>query len=158
MYILFFLCWVVFNGQLTLEIGIIGIFVAALLYAFICKFMGWSYKKDIRMMQYAIFMVGYLFVLIWEILKANLDTMKMIFTSKYEREPVLVTFHTNIKSPVLRVLLANSITLTPGTITVSLEGDKYVVHALDKDFVDGIEDSVFVRMLEKAERIGKKDE
>lgn len=158
MYILFFLCWVVFNGQLTLEIGIIGIFVAALLYAFICKFMGWSYKKDIRMMQYAIFMVGYLFVLIWEILKANLDTMKMIFTSKYEREPVLVTFHTNIKSPVLRVLLANSITLTPGTITVSLEDDKYVVHALDKDFVDGIEDSVFVRMLEKAERIGKKDE
>lgn len=158
MYILFFLCWVVFNGQLTLEIGIIGIFVAALLYAFICKFMGWSYKKDIRMMQYAIFMVGYLFVLIWEILKANLDTMKMIFTSRYEREPVLVTFHTNIKSPVLRVLLANSITLTPGTITVSLEDDKYVVHALDKDFVDGIEDSVFVRMLEKAERIGKKDE
>lgn len=158
MYILFFLCWVIFNGQLTLEIGIIGIFVAALLYAFICKFMGWSFQKDIHMMQYAIFMIGYLFVLIWEILKANKDTMKMIFTSKYEREPVLVTFHTNIKSPVLRVLLANSITLTPGTITVSLEDDEYVVHALDKDFVDGIEDSVFVRMLEKAERIGKKDE
>jgi len=158
MYILFFLCWVIFNGQLTLEIGIIGIFVAALLYAFICKFMGWSFKKDIHMMQYALFMVGYLFVLIREILKANMDTMKMIFTSKYEREPVLVTFRTNIKSPVLRVLLANSITLTPGTITVSLEGDQYVVHALDKDFTDGIEDSVFVRMLERAERIGKKDE
>ncbi len=158
MYILFFLCWVIFNGQLTLEIGIIGIFVAALLYAFICKFMGWSPAKDIRGARYALFMIGYLFVLIWEILKANLDTMRMIFTSKYEREPVLVTFHTKIKSPVLRVLLANSITLTPGTITVSLEDDKYVVHALDKDFAEGIEDSVFVRMLEKAERIGKKDE
>ena len=109
-------------------------------------------------MQYAIFMVGYLFVLIWEIIKANFDTMKMIFTSKYEREPVLVTFRTKIKSPVLRVLLANSITLTPGTITVSLEDDTYVVHALDKDFAEGIENSVFVRMLEKAERIGKKDE
>ena len=35
---------------------------------------------------------------------------------------------------MLRVLLANSITLTPGTITVSLEDDTYVVHALDKDF------------------------
>lgn len=158
MYILFFLCWIIFNGQLTVEIGIIGIFVAALLYAFICKFMGWSFGKDIHMMQYVVFMVGYLFVLIWEILKANFDTMKMIFTSKYEREPVLVTFHTKIKSPVLRVLLANSITLTPGTITVSLEDDTYVVHALDKDFTEGIEDSVFVRMLEKAERIGKKDE
>ena len=73
-------------------------------------------------------------------------------------EPVLVTFQTKIKSPFLRVLLANSITLTPGTITVSLEDDTYVVHALDKDFAEGIENSVFVRMLEKAERIGKKDE
>ena len=81
MYILFFLCWIIFNGQLTVEIGIIGIFVAALLYAFICKFMGWSFRKDIHMMQYAIFMVGYLFVLIWEIIKANFDTMKMLFTS-----------------------------------------------------------------------------
>ena len=77
---------------------------------------------------------------------------------RYEREPVLVTFHTTLKSPVLRVILANSITLTPGTITVSLEGDTFVVHALDKDFVEGIEDSVFVRWLQKAERIGQKDE
>ncbi len=158
MYLLFFLFWVIFNGQLTLEIGIIGIFVAALLYAFICRFMGWSSKKDFLMMRYTGIMFCYLFVLIWEIIKANMDTVKMIFTSRYEREPVLVTFHTTLKSPVLRVILANSITLTPGTITVSLEGDTFVVHALDKDFVEGIEDSVFVRWLQKAERIGQKDE
>ena len=100
-------------------------------------------------------MVGYLFVLIWEILKANYATIRMIFTSKYEREPVLVTFHTTLKSPVFRVLLANSITLTPGTITVSLDGDTYLVHALDRDFAEGIEDSVFVKLLEKAERMGE---
>lgn len=155
MYLLFFLFWVIFNGQLTLEIGIIGIFVAAFLYAFICKFMNWNPKKDITVMKYTGFMFCYLFILIREIIKANWDTVKMIFTSKYEREPVLVTFRTSIKSPALRVILANSITLTPGTITVSLEGDTYMVHALDKDFVEGIEDSVFVRWLQKAERIGQ---
>ena len=95
MYLLFFLFWVIFNGQLTFEIGIIGIFVAALLYAFICKFMGWSPKKDIFMMQYTGFMLCYLFVLIREIIKANMDTVKMIFTSRYEREPVLVAFRSN---------------------------------------------------------------
>ncbi len=158
MYLLFFLFWVIFNGQLTFEIGIIGIFVAALLYAFICKFMGWSPKKDIFMMQYTGFMLCYLFVLIREIIKANMDTVKMIFTSRYEREPVLVTFRSKLKSPVLRVILANSITLTPGTITVSLEGDTFMVHALDKDFVEGLEDSVFVKWLQRAERIGQKDE
>lgn len=155
MYLLFFLFWVIFNGQLTFEIGMIGIFVAALLYVFICRFMGWSPKKDILMMKYTGIMFCYLFVLLWEIIKANMDTVKMIFTSRYEREPVLVTFHTTLKSPVLRVILANSITLTPGTITVSLEGDTFVVHALDKDFAEGIEDSVFVKWLQRAERIGE---
>lgn len=158
MYLLFFLFWVIFNGQFTLEIGIIGVFVAALIYAFICKFMGWSPKKDLQMMKYTLFAMEYFFVLIWEILKANAATFKMIFSVKYEMEPVLVTFKTTLKSPVARVLLANSITLTPGTITVSLEDDKYTVHALDKDFAQGIEDSVFVKLLEKAERIGKENE
>lgn len=157
MYFLFYFFWIVFNGQLTWEIAVIGLFVAGLIYAFICKFMGWSLKKDLRIIKYTIFMVGYLFVLLWEILKANMATIRLVFTEKYEREPVLVTFKTNIKSPVLRVLLANSITLTPGTITVSLQDDEYTVHALDKELADGIEDSVFVRLLEKAERLGRED-
>lgn len=158
MFLLFFLFWVIFNGQITLEIALIGVFVAALIYAFLCRFMGWSFQKDVHMMQYALFMIGYIFVLVWEILKANGATFKMIFTARYEMEPVLVTFKTDLKSPVLRVLLANSITLTPGTITVNLEENQYTVHALDRDFADGIEDSVFVKLLQKAERIGKKDE
>ena len=157
MYFLFYVLWIVFNGQLTWEIAVIGLFVAGLIYAFLCKFMGWSLKKDLRIIKYTIFMVGYLFVLLWEILKANMATIRLVFTEKYEREPVLVTFKTNIKSPVLRVLLANSITLTPGTITVSLQDNEYTLHALDKELADGIEDSVFVHLLEKAERLGREN-
>ncbi len=158
MYILFFLIWIIFNGQFTLEIALIGVLVAVLLYIFICKFMDWSPKRDRIMMKYALFMTAYLFVLLWEILKANFATARMIFTAKYERQPVLVIFRTSLKSGWLKVLLANSITLTPGTITVSVEEDIFTVHALDKDFAEGIEDSIFVRMLEKAERIGAQDE
>lgn len=154
MFLVFYLLWIIFNGQLTWEIAILGLFVVALIYAFICKFMDWSFKKDLHMMKFAMFMFGYLLVLIWEIIKANVMTIRMIFTQKYEREPVLVTFKTKIKTPFLRVLLANSITLTPGTITVSLDEEEFTVHALDKDFADGIEDSVFVKLLEKAERLG----
>lgn len=157
MYFIFYLLWITFNGQFTLEIAVIGLAVAGLIYAFICKFMDWSWKKDLRIIRYAALMVIYLFILLWEILKANVATIRLIFSEKYEREPVLVTFRTRLKSPVLRVLLANSITLTPGTITVSVQDDEFTVHALDRDFADGIEDSVFVRMLEKAERLGKED-
>lgn len=157
MYFIFFLLWIIFNGQFTLEIAVTGLAAAGLIYAFICKFMEWSWKKDLRIIKYAVFMAAYLFVLLREILKANAATIRLIFSEKYEREPVLVTFKTRLKSPTLRVLLANSITLTPGTITVSLQDGQYTVHALDKDFADGIEDCVFVRMLEKAERLGIED-
>ena len=157
MYFIFYLLWIIFNGQITLEIAVIGLVVAGLIYAFICKFMDWSWKKDLRIIKYSALMAVYLFILLWEILKANVATIRLIFSEKYEREPVLVTFRTRLKSPVLRVLLANSITLTPGTITVSVQDDEFTVHALDRDLADGIEDSVFVRMLEKAERLGKED-
>ena len=48
-------------------------------------------------------------------------------------------------------MLANSITLTPGTITIKLEGSELVVHALDVELVEGIDESVFVKMLRKME-------
>ncbi len=158
MFFLFFIIWIVFNGQFTLEIALVGIAVSLLIYAFICKFMDWSLKKDKEIAEITLFMVMYFFVLLWEIIKANIATIRIIYSSKYDREPVLVTFHTTLKTPMLRVLLANSITLTPGTITVSVNEDEYVVHALDKDFAEGIEDSIFVKLLEKAERMMSKND
>jgi len=151
MYILFYLFWIILNGRITVEIAVTGLFVSGLLYAFMCKFMGWSVKRDIYSLKYASFMIAYLFVLIKEIIKANLATISIIFNERVIKEPVLVSFDVDIKSPILRVLLANSITLTPGTITVSLEDNHYVVHALDESFAEGIEDSVFVKMIKKME-------
>lgn len=77
--------------------------------------------------------------------------MKLVISSKYEIEPVLVQFKTDLKSDVSRVTLANSITLTPGTITVSLKEDEYLVHCLDKDLSEGMEDSAFVKRLRRME-------
>ena len=98
----------------------------------------------------------YVAVLIWEIGKANLATIKLIISSRYIIEPVIVHFQTDLKTKAARVILANSITLTPGTITVSLEEDKLVVHCLDKDFSEGLNNSIFVRLLHKMEEMGEK--
>lgn len=75
----------------------------------------------------------------------------MILSPKFKNEPVIVQFRTDLKSKMARVLLANSITLTPGTITVSLEDDVYTVHCLDKRLAEGMDTSVFVRLLRKLE-------
>jgi len=153
MLLLFFLAWVIFNGRLTLEIALFGIAVSAAVFAFVCRFMDHSLKKELRIYRLLPAFVRYLYYLIREIILANLAVSRLILTRREQMEPVLVHVRTNLKSETARVILANSITLTPGTITVSLTGDKLLVHCLDKSLSEGMEDSVFVRMLQKMEEV-----
>ena len=68
---------------------------------------------------------------------------------------MLVTFRTGLKTDLARTVLANSITLTPGTITVSISEEELVVHCLDKSLAEGMEQSKFVKMLQRMERGGQ---
>lgn len=151
MYFLFLLLWIVFNGQITMEIFIFGLGISAAIYWFICKFMDYSPKTDMKILKKLFRGIQFVFVLIAEIIKANFQVMRYIFTVREEVEPRLIKFRTDLKSDGARVALANSITLTPGTITVALEGEQYQVHCLDKELAEGIEDSIFVELLHKME-------
>jgi hypothetical protein len=86
-----------------------------------------------------------------EIIAANIAVSGMILTRREQMEPVIVRVHTDLKSETARVILANSITLTPGTITVSMTDNDLLVHCLDKSLSEGMDDSVFVRLLKKME-------
>lgn len=151
MYLIFFLIWIIFNGQITLEIALFGLAVAGLMYWFICKFLDYSPGTDWQVFRKFFQILHYVFVLVKEIIKANFAVIKMITSSRYEIEPAVVRFKTDLRTTPARILLANSITLTPGTITVSLEEDEYVVHCLDKSLAEGINSSIFVTMLKKME-------
>lgn len=153
MLLLFFLVWIIFNGRLTMEIALFGIAVAGAVFAFVCRFMEYSLKKELRFYRLMPAFVQYLYYLIKEIVFSNITVSRMILTRKEEMEPVIVHVRTRLKSETARVILANSITLTPGTITVSLTDDKLLVHCLDKSLSEGMEDSVFVRLLQKMEEI-----
>ena len=154
MYIILFLAWIIFNGAVTTEIVCFGVVIALCVFFFLCKFMDYSISKEIRLMKRAGYFIWYLCVLLREIGKANFGVIRIILNTKEKPKPVMVSFKTDLKSQMARVILANSITLTPGTITVSLKEDVYIIHCLDKRFADGIEESVFVQMLRKMERIG----
>lgn len=152
MYLLFFAIWVILNGRITLEVVLFGVVIATLMFAFICKFMDYSIKKELWLFKNFFLLLWYLIVLIVEILKANFAVVKMIFSVKYQIEPALVTFKSPLKTEFANFLLANSITLTPGTITVSSENGEFVVHCLDKDLAVGMDDSIFVHLLKKLEK------
>jgi multicomponent Na+:H+ antiporter subunit E len=68
--------------------------------------------------------------LIKEIIVANIAVTKIICARKMPLQRNLIEVSANQKSSLGRVILANSITLTPGTISVNLQGDKILVHAL----------------------------
>lgn len=154
MLLLFFCVWIIFNGTMTAEIAMIGAVIVLLMFTFICRFMDYSLRQEILLYKKSICLMHYILILGMEIMKANMAVIRLITSNSEVVEPVMVRVHTNLKSNFCRVLLANSITLTPGTITVSLDGDEYVVHCLDKSLSEGMEESVFVKMLEKLERIG----
>ena len=153
MFVLFFLIWVIFNGQLTAEIAAFGVVIAGVMYWFLCKFFNYKLRYDLFFCRKAPLLIQYLFTLIWEILKANLTVFKMIYSAEYELEPAVVCFKTDLHSTFARVLLANSITLTPCTITVTLTDNEYMVHCLDKELAEGIASSVFVELLRKIEEV-----
>ena len=153
MLLVLFILWLVFNGRITLEIVLFGIVLSAAVYWFCVKFLGYSLRKDIETVKRIPMIIKYCGVLFIEIVKANAFVAKTILNKKRAEEisPVLVKFKTKLKTKTARFVLANSITLTPGTITVKLEGDEYVVHCLDGSLSMGLVDSVFERQLLKME-------
>ncbi|MCM1542835.1 MAG: Na+/H+ antiporter subunit E [Blautia sp.] len=151
MFFVYFMLWVVFNGSFTLEIAAFGVVIAAAMFAFSCKFMGYSLAKERQNIKRAFQVIAFVFLLLKEITLANFAVIRLILTQKEEIVPELVTFRSDLKTPAARAFLANAITLTPGTITVTLEEDRYLVHCLDESMAEGIEDLEFQRRLSRLE-------
>ena len=151
MLLLFFLAWVIFNGRLTLEITLFGVAVSCMVFWFVCKFMDYSLEKERTFYRKLPLFCKYVLLLLKEIGKANLAVCRLILSRREVVEPVLVKIHTDLKTETARVLLANSITLTPGTITVSLTDQELLVHCLDRSLAEGMTESEFAKLLEKLE-------
>ncbi len=153
-FLLLFLLWVLLNGRLTWEIVWLGLLVSGLLYAFCCAFLGFSPRKELRLYRLLPLLLGYAGTLLWEIIKSNIAMCRRCLAPRGPQvDPVLVTFQTPLASPLARAALANSITLTPGTLTALIEGDMLTVHCLDAAFAQGIEDTVFQRKLLRMEEV-----
>lgn len=82
---------------------------------------------------------SFLIYIMWEIVKANFDVIKRILS--FERNPIspqLFEVDVPLKSDLGRAIYANSITLTPGTVSVDLTQDKILIHALTKEAADDL--------------------
>lgn len=157
MFIGLFLLWMILNGQWNGEIVCFGLVISGAVFWFGCRFLDYSLKKELGFYRLFPYIFVYFLVLVREIVKANVDAIRLALSFRNEIDPVVVKFKTDLTTDIAKSVLANSITLTPGTITVSVEGDEFTVHALDRDLVQGINESVFVKRLKKMEAMAAKE-
>ena len=90
-------------------------------------------------------LIQYTLWLIKEILKSNIQTAKVIIMKS--EEPELFSVKATQKTNEGKVTYANSITLTPGTVTTQIKNDIFEVHALTKDFGDDVRSNDMDKMV-----------
>jgi multicomponent Na+:H+ antiporter subunit E len=96
-------------------------------------------------------MLSYLSWLLWSVVKANIDVARRIWDPDLPIAPVWARLDTLVRTPLQKTLYANSITLTPGTLTTDIEADHFLVHALSPE---GIEDLRGGEMERRIRRLG----
>lgn len=155
-FIILYLIWFILNGKFELssaflEIALFGLFVTSFVYLFLCKFTEFSFQKDKKFCRNFFLFIAYLGVLFKEIIVSNINVVKVILSPKKTPTPEIVHLHLGIKSNFINTMIANSITLTPGTITVNLENDHFIVYSLRRELIDGFENSTLVKLAKKME-------
>lgn len=95
--------------------------------------------------------VFYWIWLTWQIIKANIDVARRVLDPRLPISPKLLRVKATQKTDLGRVSYANSITLTPGTVTVSVEGDSVLVHALTCEAAEALAKGEMDRRVTKIE-------
>lgn len=98
--------------------------------------------------------LGYFGYLLWlgmEIIKANIEVTKVILNPSLPITPELFWIRASQKTDVGRVIHANSITLTPGTVSVEVEGGSILVHAITAELADGTRSGEMDRYVTRVE-------
>ena len=154
MFFLYLTLWLIFSMRLNLEVAVAGFIVSTAVYIFACHHMRYKPATDLKILRNLLLGLRYVLILILETAKANIAVFRIIFKRVIVVEPQLVYFRTNLRTNIARVALANSITLTPGTITVALNDGLFCVYCLNSKIAEDLKDSVFVRQLKKLEGRG----
>ncbi|NOQ27371.1 MAG: hypothetical protein GQ564_18570 [Bacteroidales bacterium] len=122
--------WILINNSLDLEVLGVG-FILSLSLAFIFG-RRTNVLDEFKFTPKAFFYTGvYLLVFFWDLVKSNIHVALIVLKPSLPINPGIVKTKTVLKSKMARMILTNSITLTPGTLTVDIEDDILYIHWID---------------------------
>jgi multicomponent Na+:H+ antiporter subunit E len=127
--------WTAISSSLAIESVATGALIsAALAYMFARKFEIWGGISFSPQRLYHFILYTLVFVV--ELVRANIAMMRYVYAPRIDVDPGVVTVKTGLKSPIGRLALANSISLTPGSLVLDIGEEGLTVHSLDMRTVD----------------------
>ncbi|MBL6946799.1 MAG: Na+/H+ antiporter subunit E [Rhodospirillales bacterium] len=130
--------WTIFVGSVDTQEIVAGAVVSALV-AFVATGPNPTRWQVILSPRRLLYLLAYLAYLAVAIFRANLQMAAIVTRPELIIRPGIVRVKTRLKSPLGRLVLANSITLTPGTLSVDVEGDEFFVHWVNVESEDADE-------------------
>jgi multicomponent Na+:H+ antiporter subunit E len=138
-WVMMFALWIILSGKFDvfhLGAGLITIAIVAWLQSLLVP-MRKENEPRIRLVPVLLYIPW----LLWQMVLSALLVARLILWDRKSIDPRIVVFRSNQPSVVHHTVFANSITLTPGTLTVDLQGDRYLVHAIcertENDLLNG---------------------
>lgn len=126
----FFLFWLAYTSSFKQSELIAGLIISLLLSIF--TYQSFSRENtEHNILSRLLSFIKYLPVFILEMIRANFDVAKRVIDPSLPINPGIVEIKTNLKSEQAKMLLANSITLTPGTLTIDIIEDRLYIHWID---------------------------
>ncbi|MCW8931361.1 MAG: Na+/H+ antiporter subunit E [Gammaproteobacteria bacterium] len=141
--------WVLISGHYTTFILVLGVISIAIV-VFVAHRMD-VVDHESQPVHLTLKLPAYYAWLIKEIILANILVVKHIWLGNKTISPVMTTIKASQKTDIGKVIYANSITLTPGTVTLELEGDKFIVHALLRESIKDLESGEMDRRVTQLE-------
>jgi multicomponent Na+:H+ antiporter subunit E len=126
-FILSLIFWILITFSITLPNIIVGAVASLICSVLFARYYFKSVSKFLQPTRYFWFII-YLLVFIWSCIRANFDVAYRVLHPAMPIRPGIVKVKTSLTSGFARTLLANSITMTPGTLTVDIIGDYFYVH------------------------------
>jgi len=145
--------WILFSASLHIERLVWGILVILGLQWFYAKKL---HKSELTLdVSFAILWcwIRFAWILLYEILKANIHVAILILQPKIKLSQGYYYYKPKLKTDFTKMVFANAITLTPGTITVDYEGDQMIIHYLTEENTHDLENSNMERILLEMEAL-----
>jgi multicomponent Na+:H+ antiporter subunit E len=127
LFILSMILWLLLTFSITIPNLVVGSVISIITSLFFTRYFICHIGKLLEPQRY-FWLLVYFFVFLWACLKANIDVAYRVLHPAMPIKPGIVKVRTELKSEFARVLLANSITMTPGTISVDIIGNDLYIH------------------------------